>query len=105
MGNIIIDFSNWIWGPPILVLLLGGGTFFFIHSGFVPLTKMGHAIELLKGKYEDKLAPGQITSKQALMSAIAYGTQRYFETELEAQEKLPTLKTSALPFASKPWQV
>lgn len=69
--ELIITFSNWIWGPPILILLLGGGTFFFIHSGFVPLTKMGHAIELLKGKYEDKLAPGEITSKQALMSAIA----------------------------------
>ena len=71
MEELIITFSNWIWGPPILILLLGGGTFFFIHSGFVPLTKMGHAIELLKGKYEDKLAPGEITSKQALMSAIA----------------------------------
>jgi len=69
--ELIISFSNWIWGPPILILLLGGGTFFFIHSGFVPLTKMGHAIELLKGKYEDKMAPGEITSKQALMSAIA----------------------------------
>lgn len=67
----IIRFSNWIWGPPILILLLGGGTFFFIHSGFVPITKMGHAIELLKGKYEDKMAPGEISSKQALMSAIA----------------------------------
>jgi hexosaminidase len=71
LEELIITFSNWIWGPPILILLLGGGTFFFIHSGFVPLTKMGHAIELLKGKYEDKLAPGEITSKQALMSAIA----------------------------------
>jgi len=71
MEELIITFSNWIWGPPILILLLGGGTFFFIHSGFVPFTKMGHAIELLKGKYEDKLAPGEITSKQALMSAIA----------------------------------
>ncbi len=69
--ELIITFSNWIWGPPILIVLLGGGTFFFIHSGFVPLTKIGHAIELLKGKYEDKLAPGEITSKQALMSAIA----------------------------------
>ena len=69
--EVIITFSNWIWGPPILILLLGGGTFFFIHSGFVPITKIGHAIELLKGKYEDKMAPGEITSKQALMSAIA----------------------------------
>ena len=71
MGEIIIAFSNWIWGPPILVLLLGGGTFFFIHSGFIPFTKMGHAIGLLRGKYDDDLAPGQITSRQALYSAIA----------------------------------
>jgi AGCS family alanine or glycine:cation symporter len=71
MGEIIIAFSNWIWGPPILILLLGGGTFFFIHSGFIPFTKMGHAIGLLRGKYDDDLAPGQITSRQALYSAIA----------------------------------
>lgn len=71
MGDIIIAFSNWIWGPPILVLLLGGGAFFLIHSGFVPFLKMGHAIRLLSGKYDDKLAPGQISSAQALSSAIA----------------------------------
>ena len=42
-----------------------------IHSGFVPFLKMGHAISLLSGKYDDKLAPGQISSSQALSSAIA----------------------------------
>lgn len=71
LETIIIDFSNWIWGPPILILLLGGGAFFFVHSGFVPFTKMGHAIQLLRGKYKDDMAPGEISSKQALMSAIA----------------------------------
>jgi AGCS family alanine or glycine:cation symporter len=71
MGDVIIAFSNWIWGPPILVLLLGGGTFFLIHSGFVPVTKIGHAITLLRGKYDDSMVPGQISSFQALMSAIA----------------------------------
>ncbi|GMQ28510.1 alanine/glycine:cation symporter family protein [Algoriphagus confluentis] len=71
MGNIIVEFSNWIWGTPILILLLGGGTYFFIHSGFVPFRKMGHAIGLLKGKYDHELAPGQITSRQALSAAIA----------------------------------
>lgn len=71
MGDIIIAFSNWIWGAPILILLLGGGTYFLIHSGFVPFLKIGHAIELLKGKYDDDLAPGQISSAQALSSAIA----------------------------------
>jgi AGCS family alanine or glycine:cation symporter len=71
MGELIITFSNWIWGPPILILLLGGGTYFFIHSGFIPITKMGHAVRLLRGKYDDDLAPGQISSRQALYSAIA----------------------------------
>lgn len=71
MGDIIIAFSNWIWGPPLLVLLLGGGTYFFFHSGFIPITKIGHAISLLRGKYDNSLAPGQITSVQALSAAIA----------------------------------
>lgn len=71
MGDVIIAFSNWIWGPPILVLLLGGGTFFLIHSRFVPITKIGHAISLLRGKYDDSMVPGQISSVQALMAAIA----------------------------------
>lgn len=71
MGDIIIAFSNWIWGPPILVLLLGGGSYFLIHSGFIPFTKIGHAVKLLAGKYDNDLAPGQISSAQALSSAIA----------------------------------
>ncbi|WP_026951566.1 alanine/glycine:cation symporter family protein [Algoriphagus mannitolivorans] len=71
MGDIIVSFSNWIWGTPILILLLGGGSYFFIHSGFIPFRKMGHAVRLLSGKYDDDLAPGQITSKQALFAAIA----------------------------------
>ncbi len=71
MGDIIVAFSNWIWGPPLLVLLLGGGTYFFFHSGFIPVLKIGHAISLLRGKYDNSLAPGQITSVQALSAAIA----------------------------------
>jgi AGCS family alanine or glycine:cation symporter len=71
ISNFIIAFSDWIWGVPLLVLLLGGGLYFLIHSGFVPITKIGHAIKLLRGKYDDKNAPGQISSAQALMAAIA----------------------------------
>ncbi|UZD23396.1 alanine/glycine:cation symporter family protein [Algoriphagus halophytocola] len=71
MGELIISFANWIWGTPMLVLLMGGGLILLVHSGFVPFRKIGHAIGLLSGKYDDDLAPGQITSFQALSSAIA----------------------------------
>ncbi len=71
MGDIIIAFADWIWGTPMLVLLMGGGCILLFHSGFVPFRKMGHAISLLSGKYDDSSLPGQITSLQALSSAIA----------------------------------
>lgn len=71
MGDIIISFANWIWGTPMLILLMGGGMILLFHSGFVPFRKIGHAISLLRGKYDDDLAPGQITSFQALSAAIA----------------------------------
>ncbi|MFC3414714.1 alanine/glycine:cation symporter family protein [Algoriphagus hitonicola] len=71
MGDIIIYFANWIWGTPMLLLLMGGGLILLVHSGFVPFRKIGHAVSLLSGKYDDDLAPGQITSFQALSAAIA----------------------------------
>jgi amino acid carrier protein len=71
MGDIIIGFANWIWGTPMLILLMGGGSVLLFHSRFVPFTKIGHAISLLRGKYDYSNVPGQITSIQALSSAIA----------------------------------
>ncbi|WPR77003.1 alanine/glycine:cation symporter family protein [Algoriphagus sp. NG3] len=71
MGELIISFANWIWGTPMLVILMGGGLMLLVHSGFVPFRKIGHAIGLLSGKYDDDLAPGQISSFQALSAAIA----------------------------------
>ena len=71
MGDYIISFADWIWGTPMLVILMGGGLLLLVHSGFVPFRKIGHAISLLRGKYDDSLMPGQISSFQALSSAIA----------------------------------
>ncbi|PZX55395.1 AGCS family alanine or glycine:cation symporter [Algoriphagus ratkowskyi] len=71
MGEYIISFANWIWGTPMLIILMGGGMLLLFHSGFVPFRKIGHAIGLLRGKYNDDMAPGQITSFQALSAAIA----------------------------------
>ena len=70
MGDIIIGFSNWIWGTPMLLLLMGGGLVLFLYSGFLPFRKLGHAIKVVQGKYDEN-HPGQITSRQALSAAIA----------------------------------
>lgn len=71
MGQFIIDFSNWIWDTPMLVLLMGGGFILFAYSGFLPFRYFGHALKVVRGKYDDKNLPGQISSRQALSAAIA----------------------------------
>ncbi|RZS97368.1 alanine/glycine:cation symporter family protein [Cecembia calidifontis] len=71
MGQFIIDFSNWIWDTPMLVLLMGGGFILFVYSGFLPFRHFGHALKVVRGKYDDQNLPGQISSRQALSAAIA----------------------------------
>jgi AGCS family alanine or glycine:cation symporter len=70
MSDFIINFSNWIWDTPMLVLLMGGGFVLFVYSGFLPFTKLGHALKVVSGKFDENL-PGQISSRQALSAAIA----------------------------------
>ncbi len=71
IGQFFVDFSGWIWGIPLLVILLGGGLFFFIYSGFVPFRYFRHAINILRGKYDDPDDPGQINHYEALSTALA----------------------------------
>ena len=69
--QVVIDFSNFIWGTPLLILLLGGGLFFLIYSHLLPIRYIGHAIKILSGKYDDKNEKGQINHYQALSTALA----------------------------------
>ena len=71
MGELIIKFSNWIWNLPMLILLVGGGFILFVYSGFLPFRHFGHALRVVRGKFDDQNLPGQITSRQALSAAIA----------------------------------
>ena len=71
MEKIIIGFADAAWGPWLLVLLLGGGAFFLCYSRFVPFRFIRHAIDILRGKYDDAGDPGDISHFAALSSALA----------------------------------
>ena len=67
----IVWFANFLWGPPMLVLMLGGGAFFLIFSRLLPYRYFGHAGEILTGKYDDPGEAGDISHFQALSSALS----------------------------------
>jgi AGCS family alanine or glycine:cation symporter len=70
-GKLIITISDWIWGAPLLILLLGGGLFFLIYSRLLPLRHIGHALRILTGKYDNPNEQGQLRHYQALSTALA----------------------------------
>ncbi|WP_228527863.1 alanine/glycine:cation symporter family protein [Pararhodonellum marinum] len=55
----------------MLVLLMGGGFILFAYSGFLPFRRLGHALKVVRGNYDETNVPGQISSRQALSAAIA----------------------------------
>ncbi len=68
MSDIIATVSDFVCGYPLFILLIGGGLFLFIYSGFVPLRKFGASIKALGHKSDGE---GQISSFQALMTTIS----------------------------------
>ena len=71
MEQFLSDFSSFVWGLPLLLLLIGGGLYLLIISRFLPFRYLGHAIQVLRGKYDDPNDPGEISHFQALTTALS----------------------------------
>ena len=71
LDKAMAEFSNFMWGTPLVVLLVGGGVYFTAFSKFIPFRYFGHAVNILRGKYDEINDPGQINHFQALSSALA----------------------------------
>jgi AGCS family alanine or glycine:cation symporter len=68
---ILAKFSEYAWGTPLLILLLGGGFFFMVYSRFLPFRYLKHGIDVLRGKYDNPEEDGEISHFEALSSALA----------------------------------
>jgi len=70
LNNTLATAAGYLWWP-VLFLIMGGGLYFLIYSGFLQYRYFFHAINVLRGKYDDPNAPGQITAYKALSTALA----------------------------------
>ena len=60
-----------IWYYPVVFLCLFCGILFTLRFWFIQFRGFRHAIDLLKGTYDNPNEPGQITHFQALMAALS----------------------------------
>ena len=67
-----MDFVNGIvWGPAMVVLLIGTGLYLTIRLRFIQLRHFKHAIDCVSGKYDDPNEQGDISHFQALCAALS----------------------------------
>ncbi|PAB60098.1 alanine/glycine:cation symporter family protein [Anaeromicrobium sediminis] len=71
--NIVVSISSWLWGPPMLLLLVGGGLWMTIALDFVQFKHFPFIMRETLGKLikPEKSGDGTITAFQATTSALA----------------------------------
>jgi len=70
--NILNLMNNLVWGPPLLILLIGTGIYFTVKLGFLQITKLPLAFKYLFSKDEDQVkGDGDISSFAALCTALS----------------------------------
>ncbi|MDD2397060.1 MAG: sodium:alanine symporter family protein [Tissierellia bacterium] len=65
--------NNIVWGPPILVLIVGTGLYLSVKTGFFSITKLGYILKntLLKMFSKEQKGEGEVTAFQAVATALA----------------------------------
>jgi len=65
-------FATFMWGAPLVVLLVGGGVFFVLHSRGLPYLHFRHAFEIISGKFDTTSEDqGDISHFKALATALS----------------------------------
>ena len=71
LSNLVSTVNGIVWGPVMLVLILGVGAYLQLGLKGLPITKLGHGFKLMarSGKGDDSL--GELSAFQALMTAMS----------------------------------
>ncbi len=72
LNKVIGEVNSFVWGPAMLVAILGTGLFLMIGLRLMPLLKLGAGFRLLwRGRALGEAGTGEISPFQALMTALS----------------------------------
>jgi AGCS family alanine or glycine:cation symporter len=70
--DIVQSVDNFVWGPAMLVLLVGTGVFLTVRTGFLPWRNLGYALKsTLSKEARQKKGDGDVSPFSALTTALA----------------------------------
>ncbi|MGL4875621.1 MAG: alanine/glycine:cation symporter family protein [Clostridium sp.] len=71
MKEFLTAVDNFVWGPPLLIMLVGTGAYLTVKLGFLQVTKLGHALKLVFTKDTESEEKGDVSSFAALCTALS----------------------------------
>ncbi|MDR9437340.1 MAG: sodium:alanine symporter family protein [Thiohalophilus sp.] len=78
MDNLLARLTEWTgtvsgyaWGIPSIVLLVGTGLYLTIRLRFIQIRGFKHSWQVIRGKYDKPVDPGEVTHFQALSTALS----------------------------------
>lgn len=72
LSNILTTIDDFVWGPVMLILLVGTGIFLTIRTSFLPWRNLGYAIKsTLSKEARQKKGKGDVSPFSALTTALA----------------------------------
>jgi AGCS family alanine or glycine:cation symporter len=71
LDSIIVAYNEYVGGILLLILLVPTGIYFAFKFKFLHITKLGHAVKVIMGKYDKKEDTGDINHFRALTTALS----------------------------------
>ena len=71
LHEILQAINSFVWGAPLIVLLLGAGIFLTFFSRGIQFRGFLHGWALISGKYDDPSEKGETTHFQSLSTALS----------------------------------
>jgi len=71
LSQFLSSFSSFVWGVPLMVLLVGTGLYLTLRLCFVQLRGFAHGANVIRGKYDKISDPGEISHFSALTTALS----------------------------------
>ena len=71
LPEIISAVQGFVWGPPMMVLLVGTGLYLTLRMRFVQLRGFRSGVDVLRGAFDRPHHPGEISHFQALSTALS----------------------------------
>ena len=71
LSRILSAIDSFVWGPPLLILLVGTGILLTVRLGGLQITRLPLALKLVFGRNPDSEATGDVSSFAALCTALS----------------------------------